>query len=79
MVPREQQGTRGGKEETGTGTETRAGTEMRMSTLMSTRAGIGTRTGAGMGTRIAMRVEGRDRLRTLEVVIKMDWKTQEGE
>ena len=41
-------------------------------------AGIGARRGAGTGARIEMRVEGRERLGTYEMVIDAGWKTREG-
>ena len=59
-----------------TGTRTGAGTGT--STGMDTRAGMEVRTGAGTGTKIYIRVEGRESLRTLEVVINVGWKTREG-
>ena len=53
-------------------------TETKMSTGMSTRVGIRARTGAGTWTRIEMRVEGRESLRTFKVVIEVDRKTRKG-
>ena len=65
-VPRGEQGTRDGGEET----RTETGTGMRTRTEISTRA--------GMGARIEMRVERRENPGSYEVVIEVDRRTQGG-
>ena len=55
----------------GSRTGTGAGTGTRVNAAMSTTAGMGARTGAGTRTRIEMRVEGRESLRTYEGVIEV--------
>ena len=39
---------------------------------------MGASKGAGTGTRVEMRVEGRESFGTFEVVIEVGWKTREG-
>ena len=70
VVPRGEQGTRDGKDETVTGIGTEAG--------LSTSAEVGTRTGARAGTRTERRVKGRESLGTFEVVIDVGRKTRKG-
>ena len=81
-VPRGEQGTRDGREETVMGTGTGAGTGGNTRTGMSTRVGMGAGTGAGTGertgTRVEMRVGGRESPGTYEVVIEVGFKTREG-
>ena len=76
VVPRGEQGTKDGRDETVTGTETGGRTGRRMCTGMSTRVGMGAGTGAGAGeitgTRIETRMEeGESPLGTYEVVIEV--------
>ena len=75
-VPRREQSTRDGKEETAKGVGTGAGT--RAGTGISTREEMGVRTGAGTGTRIEMKAEERESLGTFEVVKEVGQKTLEG-
>ena len=65
VIPREEQGTRGGREETVTGTGAGTGTRM------GTRTGMGKKTGAGTRTRVEMRLERRESLGTYQVVIEV--------
>ena len=84
VVPRGEQGTTDGREETVMGTGTGAGTERGTSTGMSTRVRMGARTGArtgtgeSTGTIIEMGVQERESLGTYELLIAVDRKTREG-
>ena len=60
------------------GTGTRVGTGMRTNTGISTGLGVGARVGAGAGTKIEMRMEGRESLETSEKVTEAGRKAREG-